>query len=317
MTATPLSAAPRVTVLMPVYDAERFLAEAVESILAQTFRDFELLAVDDGSRDGSTALLGAYAHRDPRVRVVERPHEGVTATLNAGLALARGGLVARMDADDVALPRRLELQVARLEREPGLVCVGGAYEVIDAKGRLIGRVRPPCEPERLEAFALDGASPICHPAAVYRRDPVLALGGYDASATFAQDYELWLRLMEVGRLANLPEVVLRLRHHARSVSEVAQAQQLEHARRAGEAARRRRGLVGPPPGLRPRRPLPDRLSRQEFALATCRSAWQLGERRTALVYGLHALRIHPFGMPVLRFVGGWLRRRVQGGETPA
>jgi glycosyltransferase involved in cell wall biosynthesis len=148
------SAAPRVTVLLPVHDAERFLAEAVESVLAQSFRDFELLAIDDGSRDASAEILGDFARRDRRVRVVHRPHQGLIATLNDGLALARGELIARMDADDVALPRRLELQLARLDREPSLVCIGGAFEVIDARGRRIDSVRHPCDFDSLFAELL-------------------------------------------------------------------------------------------------------------------------------------------------------------------
>jgi glycosyltransferase involved in cell wall biosynthesis len=304
------SHAPRVSVLLPVHDAERYLAEAVESILGQTFPDFELLAIDDGSRDGSAALLERYARRDPRVRLVRRAHAGLVATLNAGLALARGELVARMDADDVALPRRLELQVARLDLDPDLLCVGGAYEVIDARGRRIDLVRPPEAPEQILAAALEGRSPICHPAALYRRDRVIAVGGYDVAAPVAQDYDLWLRLMDVGRLANLSEVVLRLRYHAGSVSEREQAKQMAYASRLCEAARRRRGLSGPPPPLRPWRPLPDRLSQQEFALAWCRSAWRLGERRTALAYAVRAALLQPFSAQLLRLIGHELRCRV-------
>jgi hypothetical protein len=304
-----------VTVLLPVYDAERYLAEAVESILAQTFSDFELLAIDDGSRDGSTALLERYARRDPRVRLVRRAHSGLVATLNAGLALARGELVARMDADDVALARRLELQVARLDRDPDLVCVGGAYEVIDARGRRIDLVRPPEVPEQVLAAALEGRSPICHPAALYRRDRVVAAGGYDPAVPVAQDYDLWLRLMDTGRLANLSEVVLRLRYHTNSVSEREQAKQIAFAARLCEAARRRRGISGPPPALRPWRPFPDRLSRQQFALAWCRSAWRLGERRTALAYAVRAVLLQPFSAQLLRLIGHELRARVFRRET--
>ena len=116
--------------------------------------------------------------------------------------------------------------------------------------------------------------------------------------------------MDVGRLANLSEVVLRLRYHARSVSAREQATQLAYARRICEAARRRRGLSGPPPLLRPWRPLPDRLSRQRFALAWCRSAWRLGERRTALAYAVRAALLQPFSAQLLRLIGHELRGRL-------
>jgi glycosyltransferase involved in cell wall biosynthesis len=310
-------AAPRVTVLLPVYDADRFLDQAVESILTQSYRDFELLAIDDGSSDRSVALLEQHARRDPRVRIVRRAHEGVTATLNAGLALARGELVARMDADDLALPQRLELQVAALDREPGIACVGGAYEVIDVKGRRLSVVRPPCGSAEIEAAALEGRSPIIHSAALYRRRQVLAIGGYDASVSVAQDYDLWLRLMDVARLANLPDVVLRVRYSATSVSGSRQAEQTEHVIRLCAAARARRGLSGPPPVPRAWRPLPDWRSRQHFALAWSRSAWRLGERRTALAYALQAALIHPFSAELLRTLRDELCRLAQRRQRSA
>jgi len=109
---------PRITVLMPVYNAGPFLAEAVDSLLAQTWSDFELLAMDDGSTDGSGGLLDRYAERDPRVRVVHAPHRGLVDTLNDGLDLSRGELIARADAADVNLPRRLERQVQLMDGRP-------------------------------------------------------------------------------------------------------------------------------------------------------------------------------------------------------
>jgi glycosyltransferase involved in cell wall biosynthesis len=303
-------AAPRLTVLLPVYDAEAFVAEAVESILAQSFRDFELLAIDDGSRDGSAALLDAFARRDPRVRVVRRPHAGLVATLNAGLALARGELIARMDADDVALPRRFERQVERLDRDPGLVCIGGAFEVIDSKGRRIDVVHRPCHSEPILEALLAGVSAVCHATAMYRRRAVIAVGCYDDSARLAEDYDLWLRLAEAGRLENLPEPVLRVRHHDRSESGRQHAIQLEQTRRICAQARQRRGLGEMNASLRPWRPFADPVSRQQHLLGVSRSAWQLGERRTAIVYAVRAVATHPFSSWLLRFMGHELRRHL-------
>jgi glycosyltransferase involved in cell wall biosynthesis len=305
---TPHSDAPRVTVLLPVHDAERFLAEAVESILGQSFRDFELLAIDDGSRDGSAALLDAFAARDPRVRVVRRPHEGLVATLNAGLALARGELVARMDADDVALPRRLELQVERLAADPTLLCVGSAYEVMDEKGRRIDLVRRVLESGAIEAALLEGASVLCHATAIYRRGAVLEAGGYDAAARLAEDYDLWLRLAERGPLQNLAEVTLRVRYHARSQSERFHLEQIEQTRRICDLARQRRGLGPLAASPRSWRPLSDRGSRQQFLFGVSRSAWRLGERRTAIAYALEGAAMHPFNPWLLRYLGHGIRR---------
>src|SRR6476661_6105481 len=126
---------PPVSVLMPVYNAGRYVAEAVESILGQTYADFEFLIVDDGSTDRSRAILERYAARDPRIRLVSRPNTGYAAALNELLGLARGELVARMDADDVALPERLLRQVNYLRAHPEVVCVGTAVHLIDGGGR--------------------------------------------------------------------------------------------------------------------------------------------------------------------------------------
>jgi hypothetical protein len=310
----PRPAVPRVTVLLPVHDAERFLPEAVESILAQSFRDFELLAIDDGSRDGSAAILDEYARCDSRVRVVRRPHAGLIATLNEGLALARGELIARMDADDVALPHRLELQVARLDADPTLLCVSCAYEVIDAKGRRIDVVCPPAQPEGILASLLEGASVLCHAAALYRRASVLDVGGYDASARLAEDYDLWLRLAERGRLANLEEVGLRVRRHAASQSAQGEAEQREQTRRICARARRRRGLPEIAPAPQPAPPS-ERTSRQQYLIGASRSAWRLGERRTALAYALEGAAVHPLSPWLFRFLGHQLRRRIRPGRA--
>ncbi len=292
--------APRVSVLMPVFDAEPYVAAAIKTILSQTFESFEFLIVDDGSTDRSPEILEEFAKGDPRVRVVRRPHSGLVPTLNHGLELARGELVARMDADDVALPSRLALQLARLQREESLLCVGGAFEVIDARGRLVDRRAPPCEHTEIVEWALAGRSPISHSAATYRRDRVLALGGYDETAELVEDLDLWLRLAEVGTLANLPQVVSRVRFHAASASEANEARQRDQTRRVCERAWRRRGLPGRPADIAPWRPGRDRRSRQEFAIGTARDAWRLGERRTALVYALRAVGIAPFGEPIRR-----------------
>ena len=132
-----MTAAPAVSVVMPVYNAARHLREAVQSVLRQTFRDFELVAVDDGSTDESPAVLREYAARDPRVRVVSRPNTGIVGALNDGLDAARGPLVARMDADDVCLPRRFERQAAFLRDNPACLVVGTRVRYTEPNGRPI------------------------------------------------------------------------------------------------------------------------------------------------------------------------------------
>ena len=199
---------PLVSVVMPVHNAERYLVEAVGSILEQTHRDLELVVVDDGSTDGSRAILGELD--DPRIRVLELGRQGLTETLRTGCAAARGRYIARMDADDVALPDRLERQVARLGAEPDLAACGGAVVMLDERGRCGATVRYP-ETDAEIRRALPQYNCFAHPAVTFRRDAYEATGGYRTAN--GEDYDLWLRLSERYRLANLRDPVLLYRHH--------------------------------------------------------------------------------------------------------
>src|SRR5438552_5575639 len=169
---------PAVTVLMPVYNADRFVAETVETILAQTFNDFEFLIIDDGSTDRSLEILQSYANRDPRIRLISRPNTGYVVALNEGLELARGECVARIDAADPADPRRLEFQVARMRQEPELVALGSNALAIDADGLPLGDYSVPLTHEEIEASHLQGSSAIHHPAVMLRPGAVKQVGGY-------------------------------------------------------------------------------------------------------------------------------------------
>lgn len=200
---------PRVTVLLPVYNGERHLGEAIESILGQTFTDFELLVVDDGSTDRSTEILATVG--DARVRVVRNARNlGLTKSLNLGLALARGSLIARQDADDVSEPERLARQVDYLDAHPDVALVGSWYRKIGEDGAVLGDRSLPVEPAQL-AWALLFYCPIVHSAAVFRREAIAAMGGYDERFAYAQDYDLWSRLARRHRLANQPELLVRYR----------------------------------------------------------------------------------------------------------
>jgi glycosyltransferase involved in cell wall biosynthesis len=194
--------APSISVVMPVWNAEPTLAGAVESVLAQTEPDWELIAVDDGSTDASLTLLDTAARRDFRIRVLPGPHRGVVAALNRGLAAARGRLVARMDADDVALPARLARQRDHLDAHPDVGVV--ATRVIfggDAR-RSAGYARHVAWTNTLlshDAIALGAFidSPVAHPSVMFRSELVDRLGGY-AEGDFPEDYELWLRWLDRG-----------------------------------------------------------------------------------------------------------------------
>jgi glycosyltransferase involved in cell wall biosynthesis len=285
---------PTITVIMSVYNAGAYLRPAVDSILAQMFGDFEFIIIDDGSSDGSPGVLRDYAARDPRIRLTVRPNKGLTLTLNEGLQQARGEFVARMDCDDVALPERFEKQVVALRADPSLVCVGGHFELIDGKDRLLTRLRPPTDDETIQKLLLRGHTAICHPAAMMRRDAVNRVGGYDPHFKTTQDLDLWLRLGEIGRLGNVPEVVLKFRQHETSVSETKREEQRRFGREACERAWKRRGIAdGVFEAEEPWRPGKDRASRHRFALRYGWWGFNSGARRTALAYAWKAITILP------------------------
>jgi len=202
---------PTVSVVMSVHNGARFLNEAVDSILQQTFTDFEFLIVDDGSVDSSPELLERYAALDKRIVLVRRERKGLTKSLNEGLALARGTFIARHDADDVALPHRLETMVRFMQANPSIAAAGSWCETINGEGRLLGRIEHPTDHD-LIAWAMVGYNAIIHPTAVIRRRCVGLYGPYDEDYAYAQDYEFWTRWIRLGgKIANVPEILLKYR----------------------------------------------------------------------------------------------------------
>jgi glycosyltransferase involved in cell wall biosynthesis len=237
---------PNVSVIMAVYNGERYLAQAVESILAQTYRDFEFIIIDDGSIDCSPDIIEEYAARDSRIRLISRANRGLTRTLNEGLSVASGTLVARMDADDVSLPTRFEKQVAYLDANPRCVCVGSQVQRIDPYGSVIDRPRHKLTHDEIDADLLKGIGwSIVHPAAMMRRDAVMQVGGYREQFKTSQDLDLFLRLAEVGELANLPDVLLNYRQHFESVASTKADEQWRVKSVIVGDAYRRRGMTPP------------------------------------------------------------------------
>jgi len=236
--------APALSVVMPVYNAEQYLAEAVDSILQQTFTDFELIAIDDGSTDGSGALLETYADRDDRVCLISRENRGLVATLNEGIDRAKAPLVARMDADDICYPERFAIQMAYMAEHPDVLCLGGRFELIDGENRLLTQLtEAPLDDAGIQQKLLSGVCVISHPSVIFRRDAVIDAGYYDPDTMLAEDLDLWLRLGERGKLAIVPEIVLRYRVHENTVSSTRHAEQLRVLRGVCDRACARRGVT--------------------------------------------------------------------------
>lgn len=210
---------PQVSVVMPVYNSEAYVSQAVESILAQSFDDFEFLIFDDGSTDRSLEILLDYANRDNRIRVYAKPHKGYTFWLNEGVQIAQGEFIARMDADDLSLSKRFAFQVDHLQKHPDCVVVGCDLLLIDSDGDPLSKLSHHVEPEALESALLNGRfNVISHPASMIRRSALLAVGGYSEKYEPIEDFHLWLQLTELGRLSNIPKVLFQYRMHHKSVN---------------------------------------------------------------------------------------------------
>jgi glycosyltransferase involved in cell wall biosynthesis len=210
------SLVPRVSVLMPVFNTARYLPQALRSLGAQSFRDFEVVIVDDGSSDASLALLAAYAAAEPRARVIARPNRGLIACRNELLSNARGELVAWMDSDDVSLPERLALQVAAFDADPALSGLGGVAQCIDPDGHALNVERYPLAHRAIRAAQREGGG-MRFPTTMMRRAEALAVGGFREPFRIGEDLDFVLRLGERGKLANLPDTLYLYRQHLHSV----------------------------------------------------------------------------------------------------
>jgi hypothetical protein len=208
---------PLVSVVMSVFNGERFLREAVESILSQTLSDFEFIIVNDGSTDGTAAILDSFARSDPRLRVYPQQNRGAAESWNRGCRSAQAKYIARMDADDVALNDRLSRQIEFLEKHDDVGLLGGAVEFIDPTGKTLYKRLYPLEDHEIQTLLLRECAFI-HPAVVIRKAAFFAAGGYRKVFADAADYDLWLRIAERGQVANLGEVVLKYRIHPEQVS---------------------------------------------------------------------------------------------------
>lgn len=197
---------------MVVYNADKYLRLAIDSVLNQSFHDFELIIVDDGSSDRGREIIESI--QDSRIRTVWNPvKHGVSYVRNQGLRMARGNYIAVLDADDIAHPERLRVQSDLLDSQPGVCLVGSSFEIIDQSGQVVGLVDPPNDPLTIRWKLLFG-NVIGHSMVMYRLKEVMAAGGYDQAFSFAEDYDLWVRLVAHGQLMLLPQPVGWYRVHS-------------------------------------------------------------------------------------------------------
>jgi glycosyltransferase involved in cell wall biosynthesis len=236
---------PAISVVMSVYNGEAFLAEAVDSILAQTLTDFEFVIIDDGSTDGTPRILSDYTKRDARVRVFTQPNRGRAESLNSGIDRARAPLIARMDADDISLPDRLEQQFRFMKAHPEVGLLGGAADLVTLGRQRIGTHRPPLEDSEIRRALLHW-NVFFHPTLIIRQNIVKEAGGYRKALLDADDYDLILRIAERTQVANAEPVVLLYRVHPNQVSVRGMRRQIECVLAARAAACLRRcGLTDP------------------------------------------------------------------------
>jgi glycosyltransferase involved in cell wall biosynthesis len=210
---------PAISVAMSVYNGERYLSLAIDSILKQSYADFEFLILDDGSTDGSAAIMDDFAKRDSRIRIIRRANMGLIVSLNQLIGESRAPLIARMDCDDIAHPNRFEKQISFLNAHPEYGVLGTWIDNIDADGKIV-HYDGADHPTDHEAFLkrVGHGTTVCHSSVMMRRDLVLAVGGYHMAFKHCEDFDLWLRLASVTKLCSLPERLMQYRHWDAQVS---------------------------------------------------------------------------------------------------
>ena len=204
---------PKISVIMSVYNGEKYLREAIESILNQTFTDFEFIIVNDGSTDNSLEIIKSY--NDERIKIINNEKNiGLTKSLNKALAQARGEYIARQDADDISLPSRFEEQIKYLEEHPDVVLLGTSSYNIDESGKIIGKKIALAKPTMGNLFK---ENQFIHGSVMFKKEVVDELGYYNELFNYSQDYELWLRIANHYPVRNLTQRLYKSRSHSENI----------------------------------------------------------------------------------------------------
>lgn len=203
---------------MSVFNCQDYVGEAVESILSQTFKNFEFIIVDDGSSDGTREILLDWAQKDSRVKILTNPENiGLTKSLNRAIKMAQGKYIARQDADDISLPQRLEKQISFLEKHPKIKLLGTFWYLIDKGGRVLAEKTLPVS-TRIIKKALIKTNPFIHTSVVINKELLDNIGGYNENFKVIQDYELWFRIARIAEVENLPLFLVKRRYHPKMIS---------------------------------------------------------------------------------------------------
>jgi glycosyltransferase involved in cell wall biosynthesis len=299
------SASPVISVLMPVYNAERYLTEATDSILKQTYTDFELIIINDGSTDRSLEILEGFARQDSRIRLISRENRGLVATLNEGLSLAKAPLIARMDADDIAFPDRFYIQKNYLDNNPGVLLLGTRVLIIDEDGDAIcDMVSHFSHDDIVNGLLSRQGQLVYHPSVMFRKKEVLAIGGYRNKYPHVEDLDLFLRLAETGNIENLSTILLKYREHLQKIGHLYNSEQEKQIDLLLKEAHKSRNL--------PYRKPSDTVNRENISSLERLKTWawlalKAKNNVTAKKYAIKCLKKSPFSTEIWRLVACVLR----------
>lgn len=207
---------PKVTVLMPAYNAGKYIGEAIASVLEQSFAEFELLIVNDGSTDETVEVINSF--KDPRIVLIHQKNKGVASALNAGLALARAPFIARFDADDICYPNRLKAQYDFITAYPEYSIIGSAADYVDADGHFIFAHHPEAHLNEEIQQLKYAVCPFIHSSVFYKKEVVVDHGGYNEHAYTYEDHFLWVNILKNEKACNLSQALMKVRLNPESVT---------------------------------------------------------------------------------------------------
>jgi glycosyltransferase involved in cell wall biosynthesis len=291
---------PKISVLMPVYNAESYVAEAVESILKQTFTDFEFIIINDGSKDNSLEILQHFAQQDSRIKLISRENRGIVDTLNEGLGLVLSPLVARMDADDVAYPERFFIQKTFLDKHPEHILIGSRVLIIDEDGDAICEMGSHFSHDDIvKGFLSRQGQLIYHPSIMFRTKDVLALGGYRHNYPHIEDLDMFLRIARSGKIENLNRVLIKYREHFQKIGHLHSLEQENEIGLLLEEEHEARNL----PYVKPKdKPITENISNYQRMTTWAWWALNANNPKSAQKYAFRCLKHAPFSIESWRLM---------------